>query len=86
VSFRDAQNLPLLNVSISDLEARVHGKPVRIVSLEPDPRPHRLVLVLDISGSMGSIEDERALWSLELSLARLSLMPIVKDLKLPCCF
>ena len=70
VSFRDAQNLPLLDVSISDLEARVHGKPVRIVSLEPDPRPHRLVLVLDISGSMGSSEDERALWNLELSLAR----------------
>jgi hypothetical protein len=36
VSFRDAQNLPLQNFSVSDLEAKVHGKPVRIVSIEAD--------------------------------------------------
>lgn len=69
VSFRDAQNLPLVNVSIGGLEAKVQGKPVRIVSLAPDPRPHRLVLILDTSGSMGNIEGE-SLWNLELSLAR----------------
>ena len=70
VFFRDAQNLPLANVSISDLEAKVHGKPAKIVSLAPDPRPHRLVLILDSSGSMGSTESGPALWNLELSLAR----------------
>lgn len=68
VYLRDAQNLPLQNVSISDLKAKLHGKPVKIVSLKPDPRPHRLVLVIDTSGSMGSLE-ERPLWNLELSLA-----------------
>jgi len=61
------------------LEARVHGKPVRIVSLEPDPRPHRLVLVLDISGSMGSIEGERHYGTWNCLLPGISLMPIVKD-------
>src|SRR5229473_396402 len=70
VAFRDAQNLPLVNVSISDLEAKIHGKPIKIVSLAPDPRPHRLVLILDSSGSMGSTESGPALWNLELSLAR----------------
>lgn len=70
VSFRDAQNLPLQNISASDLEAKVHGKPVRIVSLGADTRPHRLVLILDSSGSMGSVEDESPLWNLEMSLAR----------------
>lgn len=70
VSFRDAQNLPLQNFSVSDLQAKVHGKPVRIVALEADPRPHRLVLILDSSGSMGSVEDEPPLWSLGVLLAR----------------
>lgn len=69
MSFRDSQNLPLQNVSITDLEAKLHGKPIKIVSLAPDPRPRRLVLILDTSGSMGSIEGEPALWNLELSLA-----------------
>jgi len=70
VYFRDAQNLPLQNVSIADLEAHFHGKPVKIVSLTPDMRPRRLVLVLDTSGSMGSESGKPALWNLELSLAR----------------
>lgn len=54
VSFRHSQNFPLQNVSPADLEAKVHGKPVKILSLVPDPRPHRLVLILDASGSMGA--------------------------------
>lgn len=70
VSFRDAQNLLLQDVSVADLEAKIRGKPVTIVSLAPDPRPHRIVLVLDTSGSMGaSFEGEPGVWKLELSLA-----------------
>jgi Mg-chelatase subunit ChlD len=67
---RDEQNLPIQNVSVADLEARVRGKPVKIVSLAPDPRPHRLVLILDASGSMGSTAGEPPLFALELALAR----------------
>jgi hypothetical protein len=69
VSFRDAQNVPLQNISVADLEAKIKGKPVKFLSLAPDPRPHRIVLALDQSGSMGSIEGESPLWKLELSLA-----------------
>jgi von Willebrand factor type A domain len=69
VYLRDAQNLPLQNVSVTDLEAKLHGKPVQMLSLAPDPRPRRLVLILDTSGSMGKLEGDPALWNLELSLA-----------------
>jgi hypothetical protein len=71
VSFRNAQNLPLQNVSVNDLEAKAHGKPIKVLSITPDPRPHRLVLIMDASGSMAaSIRGETPLWKLELSLAR----------------
>jgi VWA domain-containing protein len=70
VFFRDAQNLPLQNISVSDLEGKVHGKPVKILSLAPDVRPHRIILILDASGSMGSEASELPVWDLEFSLAR----------------
>ena len=70
VSFRDAQNLPILDVTIADLEAKAHGKPLKILSLGPDLRAHRLVLILDTSGSMNSTAAEAPLWKLELALAR----------------
>lgn len=69
VALRDTQNLPIQNISASDLEAKVHGKPVKILSLALDPRPHRLVLILDTSGSMGSMAGETPLWSLGFALA-----------------
>jgi Mg-chelatase subunit ChlD len=70
VALRDEQSLPIQNVSVADLEARVHGKPIKILSLTPDPRPHRLVLILDASGSMGSTAGEPPLFALEVVLAR----------------
>jgi Mg-chelatase subunit ChlD len=70
VALRDEQNLPIQNVSVADLEARVHGKPIKILSIAPDPRPHRLVLILDASGSMGSTAGEPPLFALEFALAR----------------
>ena len=70
VSFRDAQNLPIQNLSVGDLEAKSHGKPVEILSLAPDSRPHRTVLILDTSASIGRSAGEPAVWNLELSLAR----------------
>jgi VWA domain-containing protein len=70
IALRDSQNLPLQNLSVSDLEARVHGKPVKILSIAPDPRPHRVVLILDASASMGSIAGESPLFPLGVALAR----------------
>jgi Mg-chelatase subunit ChlD len=70
VALRDNQNLPIDNVLIADLEAKVRGKPIKILSLAPDSRPHRLVLILDASGSMGSTAGESPLFALEFALAR----------------
>jgi len=70
VALRDRESLPIQNFSVVDLEARVHGKPIKILSLAPDPRPHRLVLVLDASGSMGSTAEETPLFALEFPLAQ----------------
>src|SRR5712664_4380893 len=68
-ALRDKLNLPIQSVSPSDFEAKVHGKPVKILSLAPDPRPHRLVLIMDTSGSMGSISGESSPVALEIALA-----------------
>ena len=70
VAVRDEQNLPIQNISAADFEAKVRGKPIKILSLTPDTRPHRLVLILDTSGSMGSVDGESPLFSLESVLAR----------------
>ena len=70
VAFRDAQDLPIHDISPTDLEAKLRGKPVRILSLKPDARPHRVVLALDASGSMGIAEyNTRSAWLLEPLLA-----------------
>ena len=69
VYFRDAQHLPISDISVADLEAKVQGRPVKIVSLAPDLRPGRLVLILDISGTMSGRVAKPSLWDLELSLA-----------------
>src|SRR2546421_12953871 len=61
VALRDNQNLPFQDISAAELEAKVRGKPVKILSFAPDPRPHRLVLLQDTSGSMGSTAGESPL-------------------------
>lgn len=71
VFFRDAQDLPIRDVSPADLEATLGGKPVKILSVTPDRRPHRVVIVLDSSGSMGSQTGERSHWMLALGVAQL---------------
>jgi Mg-chelatase subunit ChlD len=70
IAFRDSQNLPIQNISPADLDAKVHGKPVKILSLLADMRPHRLVLILDASGSMGAAERGAPRWKLAVTLAR----------------
>ena len=70
VAFRDAQDLPIHDLSPADLEAKFHGRSVKILSLAADTRPHRVVLALDASGSMGIAEyNTRSAWLLEPLLA-----------------
>jgi len=52
----------------SDFEATIHHEPVQILSITPDTRPHRIVIVLDLSGSMGT--QERVVFIPALLLAR----------------
>jgi Mg-chelatase subunit ChlD len=70
LALRDKENLPIQDVSPADFSAKLHGKPVKILSLAPDSRPHRLVLILDASGSMGSSAGEPPRWKLAFALAR----------------
>lgn len=70
VYFRDAQNLLIQNIPLTDLQAKVHGQPAKIVSLTLDTRARRIVLFLDVSSSMcarGS--PEPPLWPLEMIFA-----------------
>ena len=52
ISVRDAQGIPIRGLQPGDFEAKIHGKPAQILSITPDTRPHRLVILLDTSGSM----------------------------------
>jgi VWFA-related protein len=52
VSVRDAQGVPIHGLLPSDFEAKIRGKPAQILSITPDSRPHRVVILLDTSGSM----------------------------------
>jgi hypothetical protein len=69
VALRDNENLPLQNISVTDLLGKIHGKPVKFLSLAPDQRAHRLVIILDASGSMGNFDGEPSNWTTELKLA-----------------
>jgi von Willebrand factor type A domain len=66
---RDAAELPISNISPADLEGKTHGKPVKLLSIAPDPRSHRIVLLLDASASMAKVDSEPSLWELELLFA-----------------
>lgn len=73
VSFLDGQILPIRNVAPRDLVAQLDKKPVKILSIVPDERPHRIVLVLDSSGSMdmGNVQSAApSYWTMALTLAQ----------------
>jgi VWA domain containing CoxE-like protein len=50
-------------IPIADFQGKLRGKPVKILSVVPDQRPHRIVMLIDASGSMEKF------WSGALSLA-----------------
>src|SRR5437879_5445827 len=49
-------------LTASDFRAGLRGKPVRILSVAKDDRPHRIVILLDVSGSMFGVNGTK--WSL----------------------
>ena len=48
----DSKGFPIQGITLADFEARLRGRPVKIVSIVPDDRPHRIVILIDASGSV----------------------------------
>ena len=52
VSVVDKNGALVEGLAAADFHAEFHGKPVKILSVTPDDRPRRIVILLDASGSM----------------------------------
>ncbi len=52
LSAYDSEGRTINGFTPSDFEAKYRGQPVKILSVLPDDRPHRVVILLDASGSM----------------------------------
>jgi VWA domain containing CoxE-like protein len=52
LSVQDSRGLPIRGLTPSDLAAKIRDADIKIVSITPDERPHRIVILLDASGSM----------------------------------
>jgi von Willebrand factor type A domain len=63
VSFSDNKSNPIVEAQAQNLRAEIHGNSAHIVSLSPPDHSHRMVLLIDASGSM------LAKWAIATSLA-----------------
>jgi hypothetical protein len=54
------------NLSVADFEAKFRGKPVQILGLTRDTNPRRVLILLDVSGSM--LTTERGKWQMALEV------------------
>lgn len=52
LTLADSQGTPVSGLSATDLKPKFHVSPIRVLSLVPDDRPHRIVILIDASGSM----------------------------------
>ena len=52
VSVTDREGSPVRDLTPADFRAELRGQAVKILSVLPDNRPHRIVILLDASGSM----------------------------------
>ena len=52
VNVFDSQGHVVRGLDPSDFEAKFRGKPVSVLSITPDSRPHRIAVLLDISGTV----------------------------------
>lgn len=54
VDVKDAKGFPVRGMTEKDFIAKVSGDSVKILSIVPDDRPHRIVILIDASGSMAN--------------------------------
>lgn len=52
VTVVDSVGLPIPGFTPADFQAKFQGKPAQILSVNRDSHPHRVVILLDVSGSM----------------------------------
>jgi hypothetical protein len=54
INVEDARGLQIQGLTPADFQAKVHGRSIKILSIALDDRPHRVVILLDASGSIAS--------------------------------
>lgn len=52
LNVEDSTGLPVQGLTPTDFQAKLRAGPAKILSIVPDDRPHRLVILIDASGSM----------------------------------
>jgi len=60
---------PVRELKPEDFRAEFKGRPVKVISVQPDERPRNIVILVDASGSMAKSERSPGTWRLSLSLA-----------------
>jgi hypothetical protein len=53
LTVEDSQGLPIKGLHVEDLETKFPAGPAKILSIAPDVRVHRIVMLVDASGSTG---------------------------------
>jgi hypothetical protein len=78
VSIFSRNSVPVPDLTNSNFEASYRGKTVRVNSVTEDPGPRRIMLLLDVSGSMlGSTTD--ADWNFPLDIAEALLIKMPRE-------
>ncbi len=54
LTLEDSQGIPLEGLQTADLQTKFHARPVKVLSIVPDDRPHRIVIMVDASGTMAT--------------------------------
>lgn len=67
---QDGHGNPISGLAPSDIEAKVQRRSVRVLSITPDARPHRVVLVVDATRSFEAKDGEPPRWPWEMALAK----------------
>ena len=54
LTLEDSQGIPIEGLQTADLQTKFRAGPVKVVSIVPDDRPHRIVILVDASGTMAT--------------------------------
>ncbi len=60
----DRDGYPIAGLTAENFQGKFLGEPVKILSVKPDSRPTRIVILLDASGSMRGKDSQHSKWKL----------------------